>query len=102
MGASTSTENAASEPPAPRTLESADGQRSEPETIRLEPGALATLQAAKTSDPMLAEVIRQRTAELLISAGKAEDAVRLLGKPTTPAALEVLGVDTEEVAADES
>ncbi len=56
-----------------------------------EAAALATLQAAKTSDPMLAEVIRQRTAELLISAGKAEDAVRLLGKPTTPAALEVLG-----------
>ena len=56
-----------------------------------EPAALATLQAAKTNDPALAEVIRQRTAELLVANGKAEDAVRLLGKPTQPGALEVLG-----------
>ncbi len=56
-----------------------------------EPAALAILQATKTNDPMLAEVIRQRTAELLVSTGKAEDAVRLLGKPTDPTALEVLG-----------
>lgn len=56
-----------------------------------EAAALATLQAAKTSDPQLAEVIRQRSAELLVATGKAADAVRLLGKPTTPAALEVLG-----------
>ena len=56
-----------------------------------EAAALATLQAAKTQDPALAAVIRQRTAELLVSSGKAEDAVRLLGKPIDPAALEVLG-----------
>lgn len=56
-----------------------------------EAAALATLQSAKTADPMLAEVIRQRTAQLLVSTGKAEDAVHLLGKPTSPAALEVLG-----------
>lgn len=56
-----------------------------------EPAALATLQAAKTDDPMLAELIRQRTAKLLVATGKAEDAVRLLGKPTQPGAFEVLG-----------
>ena len=56
-----------------------------------EAAALATLQAAKTQDPALAAVIRPRTAELLVSSGKAEDAVRLLGKPIDPAALEVLG-----------
>lgn len=56
-----------------------------------EAAALATLQSAKTDDPALSEVIRQRTAELLVSGGKAEDAVRLLGKPTNPIALEVLG-----------
>lgn len=56
-----------------------------------EAAALATLQAAKSDDPMLAEVIRQRTAELLVATGKPQDAVRLLGKPTHPTALEVLG-----------
>lgn len=53
--------------------------------------ALATLQAVKTDDPMLTEMVRQRTAELLVATGKAEDAVRLLGKPTQAASLEVLG-----------
>ncbi len=56
-----------------------------------EAAALATLQAAKTEDPELGELIRQRTAELMVANGKAEDAVRLLGKPIHPAALEVLG-----------
>lgn len=53
--------------------------------------ALATLQKVRSNDPVLAEVIRQRTAELLLATGKAEDAVRLLGKPTDPVSLEVLG-----------
>lgn len=56
-----------------------------------EPAALATLQAAKTEDPMLAAIIRQRTAELLLATGKSEDAIRLIGKTDNPAALEVLG-----------
>ncbi len=56
-----------------------------------ETAALATLQAAKTQDAELGEVIRQRTAELMVANGKAEEAVRLLGKPIHPAALEVLG-----------
>lgn len=56
-----------------------------------EAGALATLQAAKPADPMQARIVRQRTAQLLVSTGKPADAVQLLGKADDVASLETLG-----------
>lgn len=40
--------------------------------------AIATLQAARTLDPALAAVVKQRRARLLIDAGKADEALQLL------------------------
>jgi len=40
--------------------------------------AIATLRAARATDPALAELVRQRLARLLIDAGKAEEALAIL------------------------
>ncbi len=53
--------------------------------------ALAVLTAARSDDPMLARILRQRTATLMTATGKPADAVALLGKPDDAASLQVLG-----------
>lgn len=40
--------------------------------------AIATLRAAKPSDPAMAAIVQQRLARLLVDAGKAKDAIALL------------------------
>jgi len=52
--------------------------------------AIATLRAAKPSDPALAAVVTQRLARLLIDAGKAGEVLRLL--PATSTDAEILQV----------
>lgn len=53
--------------------------------------AIATLRAAKTVDPALAQVINQRLARLLIDAKQADAALKLMDAATSPGALEVRG-----------
>lgn len=53
--------------------------------------AIATLRAARTTDPALSAVIRQRLARLLVDAGKHAEAIELLAGADDPAALEVRG-----------
>ncbi|WP_027073263.1 tetratricopeptide repeat protein [Luteimonas sp. J29] len=53
--------------------------------------AIATLRAARSDDPGLAAVIRQRLARLLVDAGQGEEAVSLLAGNDDPGALEVRG-----------
>lgn len=49
--------------------------------------AIATLRAAEPSNPALADVFTQRLARLLIDAGKAQEALKLLPAQTTDAQL---------------
>ena len=53
--------------------------------------ALATLRAIQAGDSGLSDVINVRIGRLLVETGKPADAVALLGKTTSPGALEVLG-----------
>lgn len=53
--------------------------------------ALATLQAARSKDPAVNAILRQRIATLLIATGKPADAVTLLAKASDAGSLEVLG-----------
>ena len=54
--------------------------------------AIATLRAIDAEDPATAVVVQSRLARLLIDAGKAADALALLGdKPTSAAAIEARG-----------
>lgn len=53
--------------------------------------AIATLRAAKSDSPGLQQVLDQRLARLLIDAGKADEALRVLGAADDPASLEVRG-----------
>ncbi len=53
--------------------------------------AIATLQAIKTDDAALADIVAQRLARLLIDAKKADQAVKLLGKSDSAMAIEVRG-----------
>ena len=53
--------------------------------------ALATLQAARSKDPAVNAILRQRIATLLIATGKSADAVTLLAKASDAGSLEVLG-----------
>lgn len=53
--------------------------------------ALATLQAARSKDPAVNAILRQRIATLLIATGKSADAVTLLAKTSDAGSLEVLG-----------
>jgi predicted negative regulator of RcsB-dependent stress response len=53
--------------------------------------AIATLRAVKTSDTVVAPVVSQRLARLLIDAGKHEEALKLLDNPEDAIAHEVRG-----------
>lgn len=53
--------------------------------------AVATLRAAPPSDPAISAVVDQRLARLLLDAGQAGEALKLIGTATTPSALELLG-----------
>lgn len=53
--------------------------------------AIATLRAARSDDPGLAAVIRQRLARLLVDAGQGEEAVTLLAGTEDAGALETRG-----------
>ncbi|MBW8823142.1 MAG: tetratricopeptide repeat protein [Xanthomonadales bacterium] len=53
--------------------------------------ALATLRAIQAGDSGLADVIDVRIGRLLVETNKPADAIALLGKATSPGALEVLG-----------
>lgn len=53
--------------------------------------ALATLRAIHASDSGLSDVIDVRIGRLLVDTGKPADAIALLGKATSPGALEVVG-----------
>lgn len=53
--------------------------------------AIATLRAAKADSPGLQSVLDQRLARLLIDAGKADEALRVLGDADDPASLEARG-----------
>ncbi|MGO1072651.1 YfgM family protein [Lysobacter sp. CA199] len=53
--------------------------------------AIATLQGIKTDDAAMADIVTQRLARLLIDAKKPAEAVKLLGKSTSPMAIEVRG-----------
>jgi predicted negative regulator of RcsB-dependent stress response len=53
--------------------------------------AVATLRAAPPSDPAIAAIVDQRLARLLLDAGQAEEALKLIGNANTPSALELLG-----------
>jgi predicted negative regulator of RcsB-dependent stress response len=53
--------------------------------------AIATLRAAKPSEPALAQVVNERLARLLIDAKQAGAALEIIGSATTPTALEVRG-----------
>src|SRR3546814_5809931 len=54
------------------------------------PSAL-TLRSAESSNPALQQILQQRLARLLIDAGKAEEALQVLGDADDPASLEVRG-----------
>jgi predicted negative regulator of RcsB-dependent stress response len=53
--------------------------------------AIATLRAAKPGDALLAGVVRERLARLLIDAGKADEALRLLADADDPASIGARG-----------
>lgn len=53
--------------------------------------AIATLRSIKTEDVAIAEIANQRLARLLIDAKQPAEAVKLLGKSTSPMAIEVRG-----------
>ncbi|HEY9540483.1 MAG TPA: tetratricopeptide repeat protein [Luteimonas sp.] len=53
--------------------------------------AIATLRGAESSNPALQQILQQRLARLLIDAGKAEEALQVLGDADDPASLEVRG-----------
>jgi len=53
--------------------------------------AIATLRAAKPSDPALVQVVNARLARLLVDAKQADAALKLLEGVSTPAALEIRG-----------
>lgn len=53
--------------------------------------AIATLRAAKPTEPALGQVVNERLARLLIDAKQADAALKLLGAASTPSALEVRG-----------
>ena len=53
--------------------------------------AIATLRAAKDADSLLAPVVTQRLARLLIDAGKASEALPLVGDADEPAVQEIRG-----------
>lgn len=53
--------------------------------------ALATLRAARSDDPAVSALLRQRIATLLVATGKPAEAVTLLAKATDAGSLEVLG-----------
>lgn len=54
-------------------------------------GAIQTLEAADASDPALEPIRRQRLAQLLIAADRADEAVALLQDASDPSGLETLG-----------
>ena len=53
--------------------------------------ALATLKAARSDDPAVSALLRQRIATLLVATGQPAEAVALLAKATDAGSLEVLG-----------
>ena len=53
--------------------------------------AIATLRAVKDADALLAPVVNQRLARLLIDAGKASEALSLVGDADEPVAQEIRG-----------
>ncbi len=53
--------------------------------------AIATLRAARPSDPALVQVVNERLARLLIDARQADAALKLVDGSATPSALEVRG-----------
>lgn len=53
--------------------------------------AIATLRGAKASNPGLQRVLDRRLARLLIDAGKAQEALQVVGNADDPASLEVRG-----------
>jgi len=53
--------------------------------------AIATLRAAKSSNVALERIVQQRLARLLIDAGKADEALQVLGDADDAASLEVRG-----------
>lgn len=53
--------------------------------------AIATLEAASTSDPALARVVQLRLARLLLDADRAQEALDVVGEPTHAGAHEVRG-----------
>src|SRR3546814_2560195 len=53
--------------------------------------SIATLRSAESSNPALQQILQQRLARLLIDAGKAEEALQVLGDADDPASLEVRG-----------
>src|SRR3546814_16813452 len=65
--------------------------------------AIATLRGAESSNPALQQILQQRLARLLIDAGKAAEALPVLGDADDPASLEGRGhayvaLDTREDA----
>jgi predicted negative regulator of RcsB-dependent stress response len=53
--------------------------------------AIATLRAGQSPNPALEQILQQRLARLLIDAGKADEALKVLGDAADPASLEVRG-----------
>ena len=53
--------------------------------------AIATLRGIRTEDAAIAEIVNQRLARVLIDAKQPAEAVKLLGKSTSPMAIEVRG-----------
>jgi predicted negative regulator of RcsB-dependent stress response len=53
--------------------------------------AIATLRAVESSNPGLQQIVHQRLARLLIDAGKAQEALQVLGDADDPASLEARG-----------
>ena len=53
--------------------------------------AIATLRGAESPNPALEQILHQRLARLLIDAGKAGEALQLLGDADDPSSLEVRG-----------
>ena len=53
--------------------------------------AIATLRAVKPDEALLGGIVRERLARLLLDAGKADEALRLLGSAGDPAGLDARG-----------
>ena len=53
--------------------------------------AIATLRGAQSPNPALQQILHQRLARLLIDAGKAQEALQVLGDADDPSSLEVRG-----------